>query len=202
METTLGSERPAVDPVVGVGASAGGVAAVREVLDALPADFPASLVVVLHLMPDHPSYLAEILRRTSRLPVVQAEDGQALERGNVYVAPPDNHIVVGLDHRVALDQSPPVRFVRPSIDRFLGSLADACDGRAVAVILSGAGSDGAEGIRRVKAAGGTVLAQAAATAEHDGMPGAAAATGAVDSILPLGEIAGAIVAAVKVMEAV
>jgi two-component system, chemotaxis family, protein-glutamate methylesterase/glutaminase len=200
METTLVTERAGEGRVVGIGASAGGLAAVREVLHGLPSALPASLVVVLHLMPDHQSYLAQILSRTSPLPVAQAEDGQLLEPANVYVAPPDNHLVVGLDGRLTLEQSPPVRFVRPSIDRFLGSLADSYDGRAVAVILSGAGSDGAEGIRRVKAAGGTVLAQAAESAEHNGMPGAAAATGAVDSILPLGQIAAAIVAAVTVME--
>jgi two-component system chemotaxis response regulator CheB len=200
METTLVTERATAGRVVGIGASAGGLAAVREVLHGLPSALPASLVVVLHLMPDHQSYLAEILNRTSPLPVAQAENGQLLEPANVYVAPPDNHLVVGLDGRFTLEQSPPVKFVRPSIDRFLGSLADSYDERAVAVILSGAGSDGAEGIRRVKAAGGTVLAQTAESAEHNGMPAAAAATGAVDSILPLGQIAAAIVAAVTVME--
>ena len=200
METTLGTEQATVGRVVGVGASAGGLAAVREVLGGLPSALPASLIVVLHLMPDHPSYLAAILSRTSPLPVVQAEDGQLLAPGHVYVAPPDNHLVVGPDGRVALEQSPPVKFVRPSINRFLGSLADSYAGRAVAVILSGAGTDGAEGVRRIKAAGGTVLAQSAQSAEHNGMPDAAAATGVVDSILPLDEIAGAIVAAVTVME--
>jgi|SRR5215210_2804486 len=201
METTRESEPAAAGRVVGVGASAGGLAAVRQVLDSLPAGLPASLVVVLHLMPNQPSHLAEILARTSALPVVQAADGQPLEHAHVYVAPPDNHLVVGRDGRVTLDQSAPVRFVRPSIDLFLGSLASSYDGRAVAVILSGAGTDGAKGIQRVKAAGGTVLAQEARSAEHDGMPGAAAATGAVDRILPLDEIAGAIVSAVSVMEA-
>ncbi len=189
-------DRGAATRVVGVGASAGGIAALQEVLHGLPSDFPASVVVVLHLMPDHTSYLAEILSRTSALPVAQAEDGQSLERGRVYVAPPDHHLIVGTDGRLALEQSPPVRFLRPSIDLFLISLADSYDGRAVAVILSGAGGDGAQGVRRIKAAGGTVLAQEAGSAEHDGMPEAAAATGAVDSILPLAEIAEGIVAAV------
>jgi two-component system chemotaxis response regulator CheB len=192
----LRGERVTATRVVGVGASAGGIAAIQEVLHGLPADFPASVVVVLHLMPDHTSYLAEVLARKSPLPVVQAEHGQSLEHGHVYVAPPDNHLTVGSDGRLALDQSPPVRFLRPSIDLFLSSLADSYDGRAVAVILSGAGGDGAVGVTRVKAAGGTVLAQEARSAEHDGMPEAAAATGAVDSILPLEQIAGGIVAAV------
>ena len=97
METTLEIERAAAGRVVGVGASAGGLAAVRKVLEGLPPDLPASLVVVLHLMPNHPSYLAEILQRTSPLPVVQAADGQLVEPGHVYIAPPDNHMVVGLD---------------------------------------------------------------------------------------------------------
>src|SRR5215208_5461687 len=201
METRPGNERAAAGKVVGLGASAGGLAAVQQVLDGLPHDLSASLVVVLHLMPDHPSYLAEILARTSPLRVVQATDGQPLEPRAVYVAPPDNHLLVGVDGRLTLDPSAPVRFVRPSIDLFLGSLADSYDGRAIAVILSGAGNDGAEGVRRVKAAGGTVLAQTAESAEHESMPEAAAATGAVDSVLPLGEIAEAIVAALSVMEA-
>src|SRR5215210_4612986 len=105
METTLEIERAAAGRVVGVGASAGGLAAVRKVLEGLPSHLPASLVVVLHLMPDHPSYLAEILHRTSPLPVVQAHDGQHVEPGNVYVAPPDNHLAVGLDGCMALEQT-------------------------------------------------------------------------------------------------
>jgi two-component system, chemotaxis family, protein-glutamate methylesterase/glutaminase len=194
----LRDDRVAATRVVGVGASAGGIAALQEVLHGLPADLPASVVVVLHLMPDHTSYLAEILGRKSPLPVVQAEHGQSLEPGCVYVAPPDHHLTVGTEGRLALEQSPPVRFLRPSVDLFLTSLAESYDGRAVAVILSGAGGDGAQGVQRIKAAGGTVLAQEAGSAEYNGMPEAAAATGAVDSVLPLAQIAEGIVAAVTV----
>jgi two-component system, chemotaxis family, protein-glutamate methylesterase/glutaminase len=133
--------------------------------------------------------------------VTQAADGDRLEAGRVYVAPPDAHLLVGADGRLVLDGGPPVHFVRPSIDRLLASLAESYEGRAVAVVLSGTGKDGAEGVRLVKAGGGTVLAQSSETSEHSGMPEAAVATGAVDQVLPLDEIAGAIVEAVTVAEA-
>ena len=201
MEASNTGEHEAADRVVGLGASAGGLTAAARVLGGLPDDVPAAFVVVLHLMAEHPSYLAEILGRRTSLPVTQAADGDLLEAGRVYVAPPDAHLLVNSEGRLELDTGPPVRHLRPSVDRLLGSLADSYDGRAVAVVLSGSGRDGAEGVRMVKAAGGTVLAQSAETSEHRGMPEAAVATGAVDRVLPLGQIAAAIVEAVTVTEA-
>jgi two-component system chemotaxis response regulator CheB len=201
MEARKASERDAAERVVALGASAGGLTAAAHVLGNLPDDVPAAFVVVLHLMAEHPSFLAEILARRTRLPVTQAAEGDRLEPGKVYVAPPDAHLLVTSDGRVALGTEPPVGHLRPSIDRLLASLADSYDGRAVAVVLSGTGRDGAEGVRLVKAAGGTVLAQSPETSEHSGMPEAAAATGAVDRILPLDEIAAAIVEAVTVTKA-
>jgi two-component system, chemotaxis family, protein-glutamate methylesterase/glutaminase len=201
MEATKATEHEPADRIVALGASAGGLSAAARVLGELPADFPAAVVVVLHLMAQHPSFLAEILDRRTSLPVTQAVDGDRLEAGRVYVAPPDAHLLVDADGRLVLDGGPPVHYVRPSIDRLLASLAESYEGRAVAVVLSGTGKDGAEGVRLVKAGGGTVLAQNSETSEHSGMPEAAVATGAVDRVLPLGEIAAALVKAVTVAEA-
>lgn len=194
------SKRPAVGHVVAIGASAGGLAAASRVLSVLPKELPAALVVVFHLMPRHESDLPAILGRRTSLPVTQAVDGGRLRAGCVYVAPPGAHTVVDARGRLALDGSPPVRHLRPSFDRCLASLAEAYGERVVAVVLSGAGRDGAEGVRLVKEAGGTVLAQSVETSQHKGMPEAAAATGVADRVLPLDEIADAIVEAVAVAQ--
>lgn len=185
------------DRVVALGASAGGPLVLGDVLSALPEDVDAAVVVVLHLLADHPSLLPQVLARRTQLPVVQAADGQLLEPGQVYVAPPDAHLTVDpVERRVVLDRSAPLRYHRPSIDVTLTSLADAFGARTIAVVLSGTGTDGAAGAEHVHAAGGTVLAQDAA--EFAAMPQAAFDTGAVDRFLPLREIAPAIVELVGV----
>jgi two-component system chemotaxis response regulator CheB len=184
-----------VDVVALVG-SAGGLQAVSSVLRGLPDDFSAAVVVLLHLLPDHPSQLAAILRRRTGLTVKEAQDGDVLEPGCVYVAPPDAHLVVRRDHTLALDHSPPVRFLRPNVNMLLDSLAGACDDHCTAVVLTGTGMDGATGATAVKAAGGQVFAQDEATSEYFGMPSAAIAAGAVDRVLALDEIAPALVALV------
>ena len=122
----------------------------------------------------------------------QAEDGDKPQPGTVYIAPPDTHLVLGIDRRLALIASAPVRFQRPSADVLFESLAKHLDGTAVVIVLSGMGSDGADGAVAVKDAGGRVMAQDEASAEYFGMPGAAIATGAVDRVLPVGEIGAAL----------
>ncbi len=139
------------------------------------------------------SALAAVLAARTELPVRDAVDGDRLRPGVVLVAPPDRHLVVGPGDTLRLTQSAPVRGVRPSADVLFGSLAAACGPRIVAVVLTGFGSDGADGVVTVKQAGGTVLAQDEETSEIYGMPLAAVATGAVDRVLPLGEIAAALV---------
>lgn len=177
---------------VGLVGSAGGVDAIGRVLGGLRADLAAAVIVVLHLMPDRRSLLAELLDRRSDLAVKQAEDGDVLEDGCVYVAPPDAHLVVTSDHRLHLDTGPPVHHARPAADILLASMAGAYGQSCVAVVLTGAGTDGAAGARAVKTAGGRVIAQDEISSEYFGMPGAAIATGMVDRIIPLGEIAEAI----------
>jgi len=174
-------------------ASAGGVQALGEVLGALPPDLDAALIVLLHLLPDHRSHLAAILGRKTELRVKEAEDGDRLEAGCVYVAPPDVHLYVEAGGTLALRDGPAVNHLRPSGDVLLSSLAEVCGGRCLAVVLTGLGRDGTAGAEAVKKAGGRVIAQDAATSEFPAMPQAAIAAGVVDQVLPLDEIAPAVV---------
>lgn len=174
--------------IVAVAASAGGLTALIEVLTDLPADFKAAIVIVQHLDPRHPSLMAEILSRRTVLKVIQASEGDKLTPGSVYIAPPNNHLLVNGDGKVSLSQSEMVHFLRPSADLLFESVAASYQARAIAVILTGTGTDGAMGVEAIKKMGGTVIVQDAKTAEFPGMPAAAIKTGNVDFILPLAEI--------------
>lgn len=178
--------------VVAIGASAGGVEALHVVINSLPADFPASIVVVQHMDPRHRSILAELLSRHSRLTVKQASHGEVLRPGTVYLAAPDAHLLVRDGHLVFSDR-PRVHFSRPSIDVLFASVAEAYGGRALGVVLSGTGVDGADGVRAIKTKGGTTIVQNPATAAHSGMPHAARATGCADHVLTLEDIGPALV---------
>ena len=169
--------------------SAGGLTAASTVLAALPAALGAPVLVLLHLDPNHVSRLAEVLGRSTVLPVKQAKSGDALVDDHVFVAPPACHLLVTRDGALELGHGPPVQRLRPSADVLLASLAVAYGTGAAAVILSGAGHDGAAGAAAVKLAGGLVIAQDEETAEYFGMPGAAIEEDAVDHVLPLGEVA-------------
>jgi two-component system chemotaxis response regulator CheB len=186
--------------VVACAASAGGLLALGELISGLPPDFPASLVVVQHLDPRHRSLMAEILSRHTSLRVEQAHEGQRLEAGTVYVAPPNRHLLVTPDGALALSESELVHFVRPSADLLFESVAARFRDRAIGVVLSGTGKDGSIGITAIKEMGGTVIAQDPSSADFPGMPEAAIATGKVDFILPLGEIADALVTLVMKSE--
>jgi two-component system chemotaxis response regulator CheB len=177
--------------VVAIGASAGGVAALPVVLSMLATDFGPAVLVVQHLDPHARSYLASVLGRHCRLPVKEAANGDVLQHGVVYVAPPGAHLEVHGD-TLALSDTPPVHFCRPSVDVLFRSVARARGVRAVGVILTGAGVDGAAGLRAIKDAGGRTIVEDPLTAEHSGMPGAAHATGRADMTLPLAEIGAAI----------
>ena len=179
--------------VVAMAASAGGLTALSDVLSSLPPDFPATIVVVQHLDPRHRSLMAEILDRRTKLKVRQATEGETLEAGAVYIAPPNRHLLINRDFTVSLTQSELVHFVRPSADLLFESVAASFKERAICVILTGTGSDGSMGVRAIKKMGGTVIAQDKTTSEFFGMPGAAIETGRVDFVLPLGEIAPALV---------
>ena len=192
---------PATFDVVAMAASAGGLTALSDVLSALPQDFPASIVVVQHLDPRHRSLMAEILDRRTKLKVKQAIEGESLQAGAVYIAPPNRHMLINQDATVSLTQSELVHFVRPSADLLFESVAASFKERAICVILTGTGSDGSMGVKAIKKMGGTVVAQDKTTSEFFGMPGAAIETGSVDFVLPLCEIASALVTLVMKNEA-
>jgi len=179
--------------VVALAASAGGLTALSSVLADLPAGFPAGILVVQHLDPRHRSLMADILNRRTRLEVKQAEDGDHLAPGRVYIAPPNRHLLLNGDGSLSLTQTELVHFVRPSADLLFESVAAGYKDRAIAVVLSGSGGDGSMGVKAIKKMGGTVLAQDKMTSEFFGMPGAAIDSGNVDFVLPLEEIAPALV---------
>ena len=182
--------------LVSLAASAGGLKALSEVLSHLPDNFPAAIVIVQHLDPRHRSLMADILSRRTPLTVKQAEEGDCLKPGTVYIAPPNRHLLVNPDGSLSLSQSELVHFVRPSADLLFDSVAASYQDRAIAVVLSGTGSDGVMGVQAIKKMGGTVIAQDEESAEFFGMPNAAIQTGTVDFILPLSEIASALVSLV------
>lgn len=182
--------------LVAIAASAGGLTALSEVLSNLPANFPATIVVVQHLDPRHRSLMADILSRRTQLKVEQAREGDRLELSKVYIAPPNRHLLVNSDGTLSLTQSELVHFVRPSADLLFDSVAASHQERAIAVVLTGTGNDGSMGVKAINKMGGTVIAQDKASAEFFGMPSAAIATGVVDFILPLAEIAPALISLV------
>ncbi|PXX60428.1 two-component system chemotaxis response regulator CheB [Nocardia tenerifensis] len=175
--------------VVAMTSSAGGITALFKVLGALPATLPVPVLVVQHLDPRHKTVLAELLARRTELHVKLAEAGETIQPGTVYIAPPDYHLLVEPRGALTLIRSELVHFVRPSADLLFESVAGAYGRRAIACVLTGSGGDGATGVRAIKARGGTVIAQDPDDAEFKGMPSAAVATGDVDLVLPLDEIA-------------
>src|SRR6266850_337186 len=179
-------------PVVGVGASAGGLEAFSQLLEALPADLGMAVVFVQHLAPTHESSLPELLRNVSSLPVIQVSEGMRLERDHVYVIPPNAQLALN-DGQLHLSPRATDKSQYTPIDFFFRSLAESARERSIAIVLSGTASDGAQGIREVKAAGGITIAQRPETAKYDGMPRAAVATGMVDLTLAPREIAAALV---------
>ena len=144
--------------------------------------------------------MADILSRRSTLPVKQAEESDKLRPGMVYIAPPNKHLLVNPDGSLSLTQSELVHFVRPSADLLFESVAGSFKKRAIAVVLTGTGSDGSMGVQAIKKMGGTVLAQDESSSEFYGMPHAAIQTGCVDFVLSLSEIPPALITLVKTGE--
>jgi two-component system, chemotaxis family, CheB/CheR fusion protein len=181
--------------IVGVGASAGGLEAFTQLLESLDSDAGITLVLVQHLSPHHDSALVSLLAPHTGMPVVEATEGVHLQPNQVYVIPPNAQMVLD-GSALHLTPRPGDRTAHTRIDSFLPidsfftSLAAAARDHAIAVVLSGTASDGAVGIRDVKAAGGITFAQTPASAKFDGMPRAAIATGAVDAVLTPSEIGG------------
>src|SRR5258706_5026662 len=184
----LRGDRPAPFPIVGIGASAGGLEAFSELLRHLPLKTGMAFVLVQHLDPKHSSELREILARTTRIPVVEVADGTVVRPDHIYVIPPDKVMsiksgILRLGARVLTHGQ------HLPIDHFLRSLAEDSADRAISVILSGTASDGTEGCQEIKAAGGITFAQDDKSAKYGGMPQSAVNTGCVDFVLPPGVIA-------------
>ncbi len=179
METPA-SSTPGFVPICAIGASAGGVSALQALFRQLPGDLGLAYVVILHMPPDQPSALSEILQGCTKLPVHQVRDSPTLKPNCVYVIAPDSELVVEGDRISARDFADP-RGRRAPIDVFFRSIA-AGRGDGVAIVLSGAGSDGATGVRAIKEAGGVVMVQEPADADFAPMPQNAIATGVADFI--------------------
>ncbi|HEY7638758.1 MAG TPA: CheR family methyltransferase [Steroidobacteraceae bacterium] len=185
-------------PIVVMGASAGGVQALQAFFDAMPTDTGAAFVVVVHLDPAHRSELPRILGGRTSMPVVQVIDRQKLEGNHVYVIPPDRRLQM-VDHEISAAEFEEPRGRRSPIDLLFRSVAERL-GDGFAVILSGAGSDGAIGVRAVKEAGGIILVQDPAEAEYGSMPRSAIATGVADLVLPVRQLAERLVDLIRLKE--
>src|SRR5438034_297404 len=157
-----------IDQLVVVGASAGGIGALSTLLETLPADFPAPIVIAQHLDPTRQSHLREILAQHGPLPVHTVTDHESLQDGVVFVVPANRHVEI-TDHEVHV-RTDTLPSPKPSVDLLLRSAAQTFGERLVAVVLSGMGSDGADGAREVKKAGGTVVIQNPRTAAFPSMP--------------------------------
>jgi two-component system chemotaxis response regulator CheB len=179
--------------VVAIGASAGGVEALQKVVGGLPPELPAAVFVVMHVAPTRASVLSDILARASQMQVTPAHDGERFERGHVYVAPPDVHMLVGPGN-VRLTHGPRENGHRPAIDPLFRSATRAYERRAVGVVLSGTLDDGTAGLRFLKRHGGVAIVQDPKDALYPGMPESALAHVAVDRVAPAAGIADAICA--------
>src|SRR3954462_11460813 len=168
--------------VVGVGASAGGLEALQRLFEHMPRTGGFAFVVIQHLSPDFRSLMDELLSPHTELRVVRAEDGVEVEADTIYLMPPKHEMTIS-GGRLCLTERDPSGGLFLPIDTFFRSLAEDLGGRAVAVVLSGTGSDGSRGIRAVHEAGGLVAAQTEDSAKFDGMPRSAVDTGVVDVVL-------------------
>lgn len=184
-ESAAGPVPPRWPLVVGIGASAGGLQAFTSFLANMPADSGMAFVLVQHLAPDHKSMLADLLGRATPMQVVEAADGMAADAGRVFVIPPNATMTIEQGRLRVESPAPPREFRRP-IDTFFSSLADDLGERAVCIVLSGTGSDGALGLTAIKENGGFTMAQAEfEQSAMGGMPHSAVATGFVDDVLPV-----------------
>lgn len=183
--------------VVAIAASAGGLATLGQLLPQIPADFAAPIFIVMHLHAGTASLLPQILNRMTPLTVKDAEAGEPIKTRTIYTAPPDRHLLVTGDRTLNLTRTPKVNFARPAADSMLTSVAERFGSRAIAVILTGYGRDGALGVRAIKQHGGRVIVQDPATATVASMPQTSIDTGQVDWVLPVDQILPALVKLVQ-----
>jgi two-component system, chemotaxis family, CheB/CheR fusion protein len=179
-------------PIVAIGASAGGLDACTKLINALPARTGMAFILVQHLDPNHESMMADLLAGHTAMTVQQAGDGMTIAPDQLYIIPPGTYLSVS-SGTLRLSEPNARHGARLPFDFLLNSLAEDCPTRTVSVILSGTGADGSIGLKALHDAGGFTIAQEPAEAEYDGMPKAAIAAGVVDLVLPVAEIAGALI---------
>ncbi len=173
--------------VVGIGASAGGLDAFKRFFSAMPGKPGMAFVLIQHLDPTHQSLTSELLARRTEMPVVEATDNLQIAVDHVYVIPPNCYLAIS-GEKLHLSEPLERRGLRVPVDFFFRSLAEDRHEQAIGVLLSGTGSDGTNGVREIKAAGGMVMVQEPETTEWEGMPRSAIATGVVDYVLPVEEM--------------
>jgi two-component system CheB/CheR fusion protein len=195
---TRGAHRRSVLPIVGIGASAGGLDAFKKFFSTMPADSGAAFVLIQHLDPTRESLTAGLVGTYTRMRVVQAEDGMRVEANCVYVIPPNAYLSLR-EGTLRLSAPSAPRSLRMAVDFFLHSLSEDQHERAIGVILSGTGTDGTLGLKEIKAGGGMTMVQDPHTAQHDGMPRSAIANGSADYVLPAEQMADALLAYVQHM---
>jgi two-component system, chemotaxis family, protein-glutamate methylesterase/glutaminase len=180
--------RPAPRDLIVIGASAGGVQALRALFRALPPDLAATVVVVLHRSPYVESVLASVLGRDSTLPVSEARHEERFEKGRIYLAPRDHHLTID-DGRLLLNRAAKEHYTRPAADPLFRSAAAARGPAVIGVVLTGTGEDGVSGLIAIKEAGGLSVAQDPGEASHDSMPESAIRRDHVDAVLTIHEMA-------------
>lgn len=183
----------AFDKLVVTVGSVGGIRAVTTILEHLPRDFPAPVLLVQHRAATPPYLLASLLRPRTRLEVREAKEGDVLRPGVVYVASPEAHLVVRPDGRLGYEDTRRIHHLRSSANPLMETASEVFGDRVIAVVLTGFDRDGTDGVQSVKERGGIVIAQDEVSSEVFGMPGSAIATGCVDRVLPPVEIADSLV---------
>lgn len=171
-----------------IGVSAGGIAALEQILPVIDWRFRLPLLVVQHIGPESDNYLVDHFRECCPLKVKEADDKEIIQNATVYFAPPNYHMLIELDRTIALSADRKINYSRPSIDVLFETAAEAYCESLVGVVLTGANSDGAKGLAKIQSFGGLTIVQSPETAEVDTMPQAAIAASSVDHILPLKDI--------------
>lgn len=177
----------ATHDLVLIGGSAGSIEPLQQILERLPADFPGTILVTIHVSPHSPGHLVDMLRQNSRIPVSYAEDAQRLQPGRALVAPPDRHLLVQ-DGTLRLSRGPRENRARPAVDPMFRSAAESYRERVVAIVLSGMLDDGAQGLLAVSRAGGKIIVQDPSEAMYPEMPQAALRYAEVEEVLPARDI--------------
>lgn len=181
-----------------IGVSAGGMNALAEILPELPEDFPLPIIVVQHLHPHQGTFHINYYNEICELKVKEADEKENIWTGSVYFAPPNYHLLIEHDFSFSLSIDPKVNFSRPAIDVLFKTAAEAFEGQIIGIVLTGANSDGALGLKEIKAKGGLTIVQTPETAEVGVMPESAIKATKVDFILPLNQIVEKLIAIVQI----